>query len=340
MRKTLVAFSLLTATLLSVRVAGQESPDELPALGWLSAVEALNEDAEHLRPRLRQTLKTQTDLFRQKLSAGGEPGRQEGQVPVSKLCTASMGGGAPFFAPPDGRNFGSALLLAEVAVVATVKDIIPGFGVFDWPHVLLALDDAVPLHTSSPLPDYALVPVERMVVGDHVFCGDFGLGFDPLVGARLVLIGPWYRGTVPVGPGPGASSLLGVMGADGQSLHWKSSMGSVPKNLADLQARVDEAVSGNLFSLTENLIRLKEGSKERREFGRGWSRRAREGCRLISAKNDGATLTRICIDPKASAEERERFDRAWTQQCLGDGPPLSGQILSDGSWTSTTLCER
>ena len=326
--------------LMATPTVGQKPPEELPGLRWVSAARALAEDTENLNPKLLELLTAQSEQFREKFGSAREHGLVEGQLPPDRFCTVrGIGGGLAILGPDSGTRFGGALLLAEVAAIATVKEIIPGFTYGAWAESLLVLEDATPLHDFSPIPSYALVQVGRVVAEDRVFCGGYGMEFDPVIGSRVVVLGSWHQAVVPFGPGH--SGAFAVVGKDGHSLHWQYAPRRTElDNLVDLQARVDEAVAGNLFSLTADLIHLEEGSRERRKFGRKWSRRVSRGCRPISVEDDGETMVQICINPKASAEEKARFYRAWTQQCLDGGPPPSGKQLSDGHWTDAEICER
>lgn len=241
---------------------------------------------------------------------------------------------------PDSRGeFGSGLLLAEVAVVATVTDVIPGIDRLAWVESLLELGDAVRLHDRSPVPEYVLVPAQRVVAEDRVFCGGYGAEFDPVVGSRVVVIGAWVQGVVPLGPGPGNSTMLATVQEDGESLRW-SHGSSGPGNLVDLQARVDEAVYGNLFSLTSHLVQLREGMKKRQRFAIEWLRRARRGCRLVAVDERSGEQTEICIDPKAPPAAKIRFEMGWRQQCADGGTRPLAEVVASGERTRIDICER
>ncbi len=319
--------------------AGQGPPEEIPELRWISAARALDDESpDNVYPRRRRLIREQSMKFRAKFGSAAEHGLQEGRLPREKFCTVTGIGSHELFLGPDADDFGSRLLLAEVAVVATVTDIIPGFTGGAWVESLLELGDVVPLHGRSPIPEYALVPVNRVVAEDRVFCGGPFSGYDPVIGARVVAIGAWVQGVVPFGPGPGNSTMLATVQKDGESLRWYASVG--PGSLVDLQARVDEAVSGNLLSLTSHLVRLKDGAKKRQRFGVEWTRRTRRGCRLVAIDEATGEQTEICIDPKAPAAAKARFEKAWRQQCEDGGNRPFAEVLVGVERTPTDICER
>lgn len=321
--------------------AGQGPPDEIPELRWTSVVRALAEGVpDGLHPEARRLVNEQSEKFRATFGSAAEHGLQEGRLPPEKFCTVkSIGAGYGLLGPDSRGEFGSGLLLAEVAVVATVTGVIPGIDSLAWVESLLELGDPVPLHGRSPIPDYVLVPVQRVVAEDRVFCGGYGSEFDPVIGSRVVVIGAWVQGVVPLGPGPGNSTMLATVQKDGESLHW--SHGSTgPGNLRDLQARVDEALHGELFSLTSDLVQLEEGAKERKRFAVEWSHRTRRGCRLVAVDSVTGEQTEICIDPKASAAAKARFEKAWRQQCADGGTDPFAEVLVGADRTPTDICER
>ena len=241
--------SLLAVVLSGPPIEGQGPPDEILELRWISAARALDEEIpDTLHPETRRLISKQAEKFRATFGSAARHDLREGHLAPEEFCTVKgIGAGIVFLGPDTGGEFGSGLLLAEVAVVATVTDIIPGFGSGAWIESLLELSGAVPLHGRSPIPDYVLVPVQRVVAEDRVFCGGYGDEFDPVIGTRVVVIGSLVQGVVPVGPGPGNSTMFATVQKDVESLRW--SHGSAgPNNLVDLQARVEDAVHGNLSS--------------------------------------------------------------------------------------------
>ena len=333
--------SLLAVVLWGPPAAGQGPPDEIPELRWTSAARALDEEIpDTVHPTTRELINEQSEKFRATFGSAAAHDLREGHLAPEELCTIKgIGAGIVFLGPDSGGEFGSGLLLAEVAVVATVTDIIPGFGSGAWVESLLELSDAVRLHGRSPIPDYVLVPVQRVVAEDRVFCGGYGVEFDPVIGTRVVVIGPWVQGVVPVGPGPGNSTTFATVQKDGESLRW--SHGSTgPGNLVDLRARVAEAVSGNLFSLTSHLTQLSERTEERQQFGDEWLSRSRRGCRLIAVDEGSGEQTEICIGSNATAAAKARFERAWQQQCADGGEQPFAEVLSGNERTKADICSR
>lgn len=333
--------SLLTVILLAPSMEGQGPPDEILELRWISAARALDEEIpDSVHPNTRKLINEQSEKFRATFGSAASHDLRDGHLAPEKFCTVKgIGAGIVFLGPDTRGEFGSGLLLAEVAVVATVTDIIPGFGSGAWIESLLELGDAVPLHGRSPIPDYVLVPVQRVVAEDRVFCGGYGAEFDPVIGTRVVVIGPWVQGVVPVGPGPGNSTMFAIVQKDGESLRW--SHGSTgPDHLVDLQWRVEEAVHGNLFELTSHLAQLREGVEERQQFGVEWTRRTRRGCRLIAVDEESGDQTEICIGSNATAAAKARFEKAWQQQCADGGEDPFVEVLSGDERTKTSICNR
>ncbi|MCY3970321.1 MAG: hypothetical protein OXG74_10325 [Acidobacteria bacterium] len=352
---------LLAAALFGPPAAAQGPPDAIPELHWVSAARVLDGDApDTLHPRSRKLIDEQSEKFLAEFGSAARHGLREGRLAPEEFCTVKgIGGGAVYIAG-DGAEFGSALLLSEVAVVATVTDIIPGFSYGPLVESLLELGDVVPLHERSPIPGYVLVPARRVVAEDRVFCGGDVYEYDPVIGTRVVVIGPWVEGVVPVGLGP--TNLFATVQKDGESLRWlvEGQGAPAPGNLLDLQARVDEAVRGNLFTLTAGLVKLEEWTKKRRRFGREWQRRTHRGCRLIAVDEANGAQTEICIDPKtatvtapardagdlewADYERRiaalRRFERAWWQQCADGGTPPFVEVVSGNERSRLDVCER
>ena len=334
-----VAAPLLVVTLLGAPAEAQGPPHEIPELRWISAARALDDEIpDTLHPNVRKLIDEQSEKFRATFGSAARHGLREGRLAPEEFCTVkNIGKGVVLLGPDTRGEFGSGLLLAEVAVVATVTDIIPGFGGSAWIESLLKLGDVVPLHGRSPTPSYVLVPSQRVVAEDRVFCGGIGSKFDPVIGMRVVVVGRWVQGVVPAGLTE--STLFATVQKDGESLRW--SQGSTgPPSLVDLHARVDEAVSGNLFSLTSHLVRLEEHAEERQKFGVEWSRRTRRGCRLVAVGEDSGEETEICIDPEATAAAKARFEKSWQQQCADGGAPPLAEVVSGGERIKTDVCER
>ncbi len=199
----------------------------------------------------------------------------------------------------ESRNqFDAALLLSEVAATGTVAEVVPGFSPTGLPAVLLVLSDVAPLHSRSPSPAYVLVPMDRLVIADRVFCASAGLGIDgyrPAVGQRVVVVGSWgTSATTPVGPG--FQGLMAWIVDDEESLKWVAGFG--PKTWPEMLERVEEVVSGDLFRLTAHLSDLPPASTERVQFGDLWVEELLgTGCRVVGAEalpDGGFRLERTC----------------------------------------------
>ena len=195
---------------------------------------------------------------------------------------------SPF--PYESQRFGSTLLLSEVAVAATIDEAIPGFDRLGNPVMLFPLSDGLPLHGSSPIPGYVLIPVDRMVYKGRVFCRSVGFRFwegddPPETGDRVVVIGPWTEGGV-VRLGFVLTAALALIDGDNERLQWPFGRHypDSPGSVSELQSRIDEAVSGGLFELTRSLISQEWGSPERRAFAESWERHHRDGCRVVEAQ--------------------------------------------------------
>ena len=118
------------------------------------------------------------------------------------------------------REYQPALhvLLSEVVVSAEVAEVTYGFYSDGGPAALLALDNVVPLHVNVPIPEYTLVPIGQLVVGDRVICGsDMEPLYDwhPKAGDQIVLISRWRDQAVTLG------SLGLAVVHDDKVLDWK-----------------------------------------------------------------------------------------------------------------------
>ena len=86
--------------------------------------------------------------------------------------------------------------------------------------------------------------------------------------------------------GPGFQGLLAVVDNEGGGLTWAAGFG--PPTRSDLLRRVQEAVAGDLFRLTEHLSGLPPGSSERVRFGDEWVQQLIDtGCRVVTAEEQG-----------------------------------------------------
>ena len=207
----------------------------------------------------------------------------------------------------SGGYFATSLLLSDVAVRATIDDIVPGFSPGGEPALLLSLSDVVPLRDQTPLPDYALMRVERMEVGDRVFCeiNEIGRGAwserIPLsqVGDIVAVIGRWTSDSVVRMGLYRHTGALGVVGDDGESLEWHfSAFRDGPKTLSDLRRQIDDAAASGLLDATRGIARDDRYSIPRRNLAVRVIELQRRGCRIDSVEQheDDLTFLHTCPD--------------------------------------------
>ena len=204
-------------------------------------------------------------------------------------------------------HFSASLLLSDVAVAATIDDIVPGFSPDGAPALLLSLSDVVPLRNQTPLPDYVLMEVERMVVGDRVFCeitdsggADSGWVWPnriplPQVGDEVVVVGRWTSDSV-VRMGTGA---LGVVGDDGESLEWHfSAYKNGPETLSDMRRQIYDAAASGLLDAARGGARDEHHSVALQNLAGRVIELERRGCRIDSVEwhEDDLILLHSCPD--------------------------------------------
>ena len=328
-------------------------PEILDVRNWKSATYVLDSEGRVKDPnayaRLRESLNNQSARFIEKFGPASDHGLREGQVPPRSYCVPSgvdLGYGG-FYAPAAHNGmFDAAVLLGEVAAEATVSEIVPGFS-YGWPYNLLALSSVVPLHDKSPSPDYVLVPVFSIVTHDRVFCGGeaeraFVAGVDYKVGARLVIVGPWHEGVVPMGVGAGNSGLLAEVKEEG-ALDWLFgvSVDDLPRSLADTTRRVEELASGGLLATTAAVRREHELFGEgRMEVGEMVGAAYESGCRLLGAEplaqpEDGWRYTRLCAEGTPE-EAARKLDRPVAELCLDSS--ITRSTSTGGEWGPAESC--
>ncbi len=328
-------------------------PEVLDVRNWKSAAYLLDSEGRVKDPdefaRVREYLNNQSARFIGKFGPASGHGLREGQVPPRSFCVPGgidLGYGA-FYAPATHNGmFDAAVLLAEVAVEATISEIVPGFS-HAWPHNLLALSGVVPLHDKSSSPDYVLVPVYSIVTHDRVFCGGeaeraFVAGVDYKVGTRLVIVGSWHGGVVPMGVGAGNAGLLAEVREEGV-LDWLFglSVDDLPHTLVDTARRVEELASGGLLATTTGVRREHELFGEgRMEVGDMVRSAYRSGCRLVGAESsarpeDGWRYTRLCA-AGTPEEAARKLDRPVAELCIDASTTRS--ISTGGEWGAAEPC--
>ncbi len=301
-------------------------PETLDLMAWTAATYALNPDGtvavEGNDRETARTLAFKSAGFAEKYGSAARYGLKEGDYPPLELCVG--GEWSPdlmdvWYATPESRfKFDASLLLGEVAVTATVSDVIPGFSRY-WPYSLLALTDVVLLHDASPTPGYVLVPVGRVVTHDRVFCGGDptrSAGYDFSSGTRLAIVGSWHQGVVPVVTGAGDSGLLGVIDSDG-SINWMMPLiEGAPADLPRLHQRVHDISVGGLLDLQALASRQKPFSRDRKMVRDLVAEHYLQGCRMIGYTRLGKTarVSRVC-ESGTPEEAARKLDRPAAELC-------------------------
>ncbi len=181
------------------------------------------------------------------------------------------------------------LLLTDVAVVATIAEVVPGFERAS-PSLLYVLNDVAPLRSGSLVPAYLVMPVAQYVINGQVFCGDpqFNRLFPAFeAGDRIVLVGRWRRRVVWVGPA--LTWDLATVEVKTGHLEWHGQQEGWPATLALLKERVDAASRGGLFELAAPLLLEDSHSVNRRDFSETWWKYHQGGCTVTSVdeRQDG-----------------------------------------------------
>lgn len=301
MRRSLLTTILAITTLVSGSVsrAGSQEHPETWRGPWLWT--AASQESTVNRPvRLLEALESQSESFDRAFGSAHAHGLAEGRVPGREFCPPRDIVQSSTFAGPDSAGqFDATILLSEVAVTATVSDVIPGFTVNGAPVVMLHLTDVLTLHERSPSPLYALVPVGQLVVGGRVYCSlekvtGASETYQPEVGSRVVVIGAWAPlATVPIGFS--RTSAFAVV-EDHERLSWKFYDG--PETLTQMQTSVGSLVRTGLLEMTESLRGLEEFSDGRAELSSDLFMAHRSGCDVVGAEQDlvsgGLTLSTVC----------------------------------------------
>ncbi|MCY3930404.1 MAG: hypothetical protein OXH70_01675 [Acidobacteria bacterium] len=348
--RRVIGNALTLSVAVALPVAGQQGtvskhPESLDLMDWKAASYVLNPDGsvatERTGPRAARRLTLKSAGFVERYGSAARHGLREGDYPPRELC---VGGewtselvGVSYAIPESDFKFDASVLLGEVAVTATVSEVMPGFS-SEWPHSLLALTDVVPLHDASPTPAYVLVPVGRVVTHDRVFCGgdpNQSAGYNFSEGTRLVVVGSWRQGVVPVVSGAGDSGLLGVIDADG-SIDWMMPMiEGAPADLARLHQRIDDMAAGGLLELRALTSRQEPYSDDRKMVRDLVREQYREGCRIIGYARLGEVtrISRVC-ESGTPEEAAAKLDRPAAELCDGaesrdSAPGMAWEALPD-----------
>lgn len=242
---------------------------------WVAASWVFEDDGS-VAPRvpkvLGEKLKKRSRAFDEKFHYARAHGLVEGQVlPPREFCVSQEIVGR--VVPEDGWLFDPAVLLSDVAVTATVEEVILGFGPSAWPVALLVLADVVPIHGYSLQPRYVLVNVERAVIHNRVFCGDVSIEgkYEPKVGTRIVVLGSLGdAGVVELVPRRAGS--LAQVEPDG-TVTWKWLRDTGPSTLNGIHTRARELIADGLFGAVVDLRATHEGDEAetaRANFGRSF----------------------------------------------------------------------
>lgn len=315
MKGTVWAAAVATATTLVVGpTLGQEPESELRAdrsqietfgrysgkwgYEWTAATRALNSEgiaSVVLPPSARRHVERKRTAFERLFGSATEHGLEHGTVAPRSFCPPEPSGQWGYRL---ADHLGSVLLLSEVAVEATVIGTTIGLSPSGSPSVLLELADVRPLTSRSPSPQFAVVSLGQLVIGDHVFCGERGPlatgdSLLPQVGSRLILIGAWRHGAVFFG------ELHDSWYAElkGDELRW-SYGGYGVESLDEIAARIDELERGGLFDQTAELVDPEADPMGRSRFARRWAELVEDDCRPMSvwSDDDGQRLPACEID--------------------------------------------
>ncbi|MCY3969983.1 MAG: hypothetical protein OXG74_08615 [Acidobacteria bacterium] len=269
---------MILAVALVVPAAGQGYPDLIKssynadAYEFIAAVRSVDTDGSitwsmpdlHLiAPLVGEWTKDQIDHFHENFGSIQEHGLVEGSAPPDSFCPPPN---ELLLHPPRSKvgGFDGTLLLSEVAVAATVADIIPGFSASGHPMALLALSEVVTLTRRSPVPEYALLRLKRLVIAGSVFCDTnvgFSFDYEPRLETRVVLIGTWNHGVVPIGP-QATGGLIEVQ-TDSSLNPIFMAGGNQAETLNGLTAYIDQFEDKGFFEATKFIAR-DLSSKQRR----------------------------------------------------------------------------
>ena len=272
-------------------------------LQWHAASTVLDHDGSvkaslHIPALMRSALDRQLAWFSARYT-DSDPlqGQTAGYLSSREYCAPPLG--VADKRPPEihGGDFSSVLLLSEVAVTATVSEVIPGFVGTGEPELLFALAHVEPLHDRSRSPTYFMAPVGQFVVNGRMFCGErLWNEVVPRAGDRVVVVGRWNQGIVRMGHS--LTGALALTPSNGDPLTWRfMAVESGPPTLSGLRQRTDEAVKGGLFDLAAPLLLKASFSADRERFSESWWKHHQNGCRIRSAQrlDDGSwQLSQVC----------------------------------------------
>lgn len=141
---------------------------------WTAVSAALNPDgsiSRRLPDFARERLETLIERFEKRFGSARRHGLPDRQVVSEKFCPPEA---SVHWGDMLARHLGATLLLSEVAVKATIESVAFGFDTGGGPAALIRLADTEPLTSRSPAPEYAMVPLGQLVVGDPCSAGSVG----------------------------------------------------------------------------------------------------------------------------------------------------------------------
>ena len=262
---------------------------------WRSVDVLLDEQGgligQSLRPDTIEMLEEQIKGFREKHGSAAKHGLDEGAVPKDDLCGTSYPR-PKIIRPPGADHLDFVMMTSDVAVTATIGEMVMGFK-GPSPAALVSLERVEPLHRHSPIPDYALVRLGRLVARDIVFCAwvDGKRGFDAQPGDRILIMGSWDRGVV-------RPDAMAVFSEDLASLEWWSGLSRY--TIGEITESAHRVVASGLFDyaaearhaddLTENAWELHV------EVGGRVEQASADDCLLSGAvrTDEGWKLSRSC----------------------------------------------
>jgi len=318
---------------------------------WIAALKSVEPDGSvtwavpdlaQVDPWTAKVARKQIDDFKSRFGSIADHGLEDLSYPPLRFCTDEDLSDVATIPDVLPRSVDGALLLSEVAVTATVSEIVPGFSGMGGPMAMLHLSDVSALTSRSPIPDYALVHLKRMVIDGTVFCDrDLGVDYKPGVGDRVVVIGSWFNGVVPQGYLTGGIFRRIAPGGTIDPLPWQTI-----RSLDALQGNVDRLESKGLLAETAQVARALY-SKERSTLSQAVDRPTAGGarCRVdnLSTFEDGSwTVEFDCEQLVADAQQgcdqhNEPRDRQAHQNRLTS---RSRRTLGRTTPTVRTPCQR
>ena len=311
-----IGVAVISAIVIAASGHAQGHPERLVGLDterpvWIAASQVVEPDGvikwslpdlAQIDQSVAQRAFEQLRRFKSEFGSAEAHGLADLSYPPVGFCTDRVYPTMSYGRPPPNSLDGT-LLVSEVAVTATVAEIIPGLSVMAGPMVMLRLSDTRQLTSRSPIPDYVLIPLQTMVVDGTVLCNrNTGMAYGPEVGERVVVIGSWVNGVVP--QGHMTNGIIRSVAPDGsiEPLPWREIA-----SLAELVVQIDRLEAQGLFVETANLARHHD-SAEHREFARSLDSPSELGegyCNvesLATSENGSWDVTFDCAEVEVAVE--------------------------------------